>query len=357
MCPGDRGPAPLDDPAWFGAVMGTAATGTVAALHPGRVDALNGFADVAAVLLIGGSALAFIFLLVRDFAFRGLGRGLGRRARTPETGPALATIPGAINVLAIAVIRIGPAAAQDPIGGAVLSGCVTVGSALGVALTVSLFVGAFEHERFPIEKLSGVWFVPETVVLLGAYAFAELAWSAPEELRKVLAVLSVALFGIGSVLFGFTAVIFVNRLVVRGGVHRNGAAAMWIMLSPLAVTSLTLQAVAGGDQMLGGVWTPAVAEGATFAAAALWGFALWWIAVACVVTVHIGRAAFTRTAADWGFVFPVAALVIATVTLARVWSSMLVEVVGLILGLLLAIVWAVVAWGAVATWRELRHHT
>jgi len=64
--------------------------------------------------------------------------------------------------------------------------------------------------------------------------------------------------------------------------------------------------------MLGGSWTPAVAEVATFGAGALWGFALWWIAAATVVTRHAGRAALTRTAADWGFVFPSAAMVIAS---------------------------------------------
>ena len=107
------------------------------------------------------------------------------------------------------------------------------------------------------------------------------------------------------------------------------------MISPLAVTSLAMQSVAGGDPMLGGTWTPAVAEVATFGAGALWGFALWWIAAATVVTRHAGRAALTMTAADWGFVFPAAAMVIATLTLGRRWESGLVEAIGPALGALL----------------------
>jgi len=169
-------------------------------------------------------------------------------------------------------------------------------------------------------------------------------------------VLAVALLGAGGLLFGVTAVIFVNRLVLHAGVHRTGAPAMWIMISPLAITSLALQSVAGGDPMLGGSWTPAVGEVATFAAGALWGFALWWIAAATVVTRHAGRAALTRTAADWGFVFPSAAMVIATLTLARRWQSGLVEMIGLALGVLLAVVWVGVLIGTVVGFRRGPRH-
>ncbi len=136
-----------------------------------------------------------------------------------------------------------------------------------------------------------------------------------------------------------TAVIFVNRLVLHPGVHHTGAPARWIMISPLAVTSVAMQSVADGDPMLGGNWTPAVAEVATFGAGALWGFALSWIAAATVITRPAGRAALSRTAADWAFVVSSAAMVIATLTLGRRWQSGLVEAFGLALGALLAVVW------------------
>jgi len=105
--------------------------------------------------------------------------------------------------------------------------------------------------------------------------------------------------------------------------------------------------VAGADQTLGGSWTSAMQEAATFSAAALWGFALWWIAAAAVITRHAGRAALTYTPADWGFVFPSAAMVIATLTLGRRWESALLEVIGFGLGVLLAVVWVAVATGAI----------
>jgi len=325
--------------------MGSAATATVASLHPGQIGALNGFADAGAAALLVASLIAFIALFVRDSLIRGLGRHLAAKLRSPRTGPAYATIPGAINVLAVATIRIWPTATGTTAGWWCMLTLAGVGTALGLWLTIVFFVGAFEHEQFQAEDITGIWLIPETVVLLGSLLFAELAPAGPPAAQRGLAVLAVALLGAGGLLFGITAVIFVNRLVLHAGVHRTGAPAMWIMISPLAVTSLTLQSVAGGDPMLGGSWTPAVAEVATFAAGALWGFALWWIAAATVVTRHVGRAALTRTAADWGFVFPSAAMVIATLTLARRWQSALVEAIGLALGVLLAMVWIAVLTG------------
>jgi len=346
----------LDDPAWFGAVMGSAATATVASLHPGQIGMLTGFADAGATILLIGSITAFVFLFVRDFLIRGLGRNLGGKLRSPRTGPTYATIPGAINVLAIAMIRVWPATIGTPAGWWLLVTLASVGTVLGLWLTLVFFVGAFEHEQLQAEDITGIWFIPETVVLLGSFLFAELAPHGPTAAERGLAVLAVALLGAGGLLFGLTAVIFVNRLVLHAGVHRTGAPAMWIMISPLAVTSLALQSVAGGDPMLGGSWTPAVAEVATFGAGALWGFALWWIGAATIVTRHAGRASLTRTAADWGFVFPSAAMVIATLTLGRRWQFALVEVIGLALGVLLAMVWVAVLTSTIIGLRQGRRH-
>jgi len=342
----------LDDPAWFGAVMGSAATATAAALHPGQIGRLSEFADATATILLIGSITAFVGLFIRDFLIRGLGRNLAGKLRSPRTGPAYATIPGAISVLAVAVIRVWPTTISSTAGWWMLVTLAGVGTVLGLWLTVVIFVAAFEHEQFQAEDISGIWFIPETVVLLGSFLFAELAHTGPAFAERGLAVLAVALLGAGSLLFGITAVIFVNRLVLHAGVHRTGAPAMWIMISPLAITSVALQSVAGGDPMLGGSWTPAVAEVATLGAGALWGFALWWIAAATIVTRHAGRAALTRTAADWGFVFPSAAMVIATLTLGRRWQSGLVEAVGLMLGLLLALVWVAVLAGTIGVLRR-----
>lgn len=207
-------PPALVDPAWFGAVMGSAATATVASLHPGR---LTGFADASATILVAASIVAFVALFVRDFLIRSLGRNLAERLRSPRKGPAYATIPGAINVLAVGALRVWPGMTDSPAGWWLLFVMAGIGTVPGLALTVVFFVSAFEHEQFQAEHISGIWFIPETVVLLGAFLFAELAHTGSVAAQRGLAVLAVALLGAGGLLFGITAVIFVNRLVLHAG--------------------------------------------------------------------------------------------------------------------------------------------
>src|SRR6478672_5674937 len=138
-------PAPaLDDPAWFGAVMGSAATATVGSLPPGQIGVLTGFADVTATVLLIASITAFVFLFVRDFLIRGLGRNLAVKLRSPRTGPAYATIPGAISVLAVAVIRVWPTTISSTAGWWMLVTLAGFGTVLGLWLTVVIFVAAFE---------------------------------------------------------------------------------------------------------------------------------------------------------------------------------------------------------------------
>ena len=101
-------PPALDDPAWFGAVMGSAATATMASWHPGQLGRLTDFADATATILLTSSIIAFITQFIRDFLIRGLGRNLAEKLRSPRKGPAYATIPGVINVLAFRVFRVWP---------------------------------------------------------------------------------------------------------------------------------------------------------------------------------------------------------------------------------------------------------
>jgi tellurite resistance protein TehA-like permease len=108
-----------------------------------------------------------------------MGRNLAGKLRSPRTGPAYATVPGALNVLAVGILRVWPATTDTPAGWWLLITLAGVGTALGLCLTVVLFVGAFEHEQFKAEDISGIWFIPETVVLLGAFLFAELAPTGP----------------------------------------------------------------------------------------------------------------------------------------------------------------------------------
>lgn len=337
----------LDDPAWFGAVMGTGAMGAVAARNPGGIDALATPGKILGLILLGMAIATFVLLMARDVGLHRIGKSTIADIKAPISGPAYATIPGGISVIAVAIIAIFPDYTDTPIGWIVLACLTAFATAFGLWLTVIFFVATFEQNNFDAEDISGIWFIPETVVLLGALLTAHLAITGPDAAGRTLTIVAIALLGGGAILFAITAALFVNRLVLHAQVRRTGAPAMWIMLSPLSVTALAMHKVAGAGWNLAGDWEPAVQASADLLAAMMWGFALWWIAAAAIVTSHAGRGAFRFSPSAWSYVFPPAAMTLATLTLGRKWDSGFMEVMSVVFALVLLTITTAVVSGSI----------
>ena len=75
---------------------------SVAALKPGRAEAVRAVSHTLGVLLLGASTLTLTFLFIRDFGIQRLGRTLVAQLRSPVTGASYATIPGSLNVMTLA---------------------------------------------------------------------------------------------------------------------------------------------------------------------------------------------------------------------------------------------------------------
>lgn len=328
--------------------MGTAAVSGVAAANPGQVPVLEITSTGFAWVLWSISVLFFGFLVIRDVVVRRLTRTIWAGLKDPVIGPGYATIPGAINVLALVTLRL--TGVMDQSWGVWLIFCLTaVGTGVGVALTVVFFVNAFESDDLPAERISGTWFIPETVILLGAILFGTIGTSLPVSWHRTVGVLSFACLGMGLLLFALTASLFFNRLVLHQQVENVGAAAMWIMISPLSVGALALPTVAANTSELSGTWGSAVMQAADFLASLMWGFSLWWVGAAVLITIHAGRRALTFTPTDWGFVFPSAALVLSTLSLGRLWQSGFVEGLAIAFSFVLVLLWATVLVSAVTS--------
>jgi tellurite resistance protein TehA-like permease len=320
------------DPAWFGAVMGTGGVAAVAAANPGGWSFAAGPARVLAAGLLMLAAVLLLGLAAR--AARGRHLSVAD-LRDPAIGPAYGTLPGAVLVLDAAFVGVAPRVLDTAPGWWAVAGWTLLGTLLAVAVTVLLFVAAFEHADFDAAQISGTWFIPETAVLLGGYVAAQLARTAPAGLSAGLTLTALVLLGAGGVLFALTAVVFFNRLILLPQ-HAGGAAGMWVMISPLSVTVLVVAAASGSA----GGPVPAIAIAL---AVVLWGFALWWILAAGLLTWHNRGDVLRRGPGDWAYVFPPAAMTIATLTLARRWDSGAIELLGVLFSLLLLLVWAVVA--------------
>lgn len=346
----------LNDPAWFGATMGFGAMAAVAALNPGGLPALAAPSRILAVVLLVCSVVGFALLLARDIGVKEIGRKTLTDLRAPLSGPAYATIPGTINIIGITLLALFPQYVDSVVGWTVILVLAAIGTVFGLLLTVLFFVAAFEQIDFQAEDISGIWFIPETAILLGAVLFAELAIEGPPETARTFTIIALALMGAGSILFAFTAALFINRLVLHSQVRRTGSAAMWIMLSPMSVTALALHTVTRAGVNLAGDWEADVQASSDLLASMLWGFCLWWIAAAAMITRHAGRSAYRFRPASWAYVFPPAAMTLVTIVLGRYWNSAFMEFLAVVFSIVLVLVTAGVSIGAVrAIAAQYRH--
>jgi tellurite resistance protein TehA-like permease len=327
------------DPAWFSAVMGTA--GTAAVLGAGPFDGqLRPAATAFGWTLFAGAAIGLLLLTARFLAAES---DDWTDMASPEKGPAYATIPGAMLVLIAALATLVGPMAMTGVWWWLALAWTFAGALLAMVVTVRLFSAAFVHKEFPVEHMSGAWFVPETAVLLSGMVAGRLALTAPAVWVETLVVVAFALVGAGLILFGLTAAVFFTRLILYPHVPAAGAPAMWIMLSPLAISALALHQVGADAALLDGRLGAGVAPFTELVALLLWGFALWWIAAAGAITWRARSAAITHQPADWAYVFPPAALTLATLTFGRVWGATPLSVLGsgfavVLLGVWLAVV-------------------
>lgn len=330
--------------------MGTGAVGIALGNNPTGLAGMAAAARVVGLAFLGAAATLLVVLAVRSFLLGDVHRRVTQYWRSPTAGPSLATIPGGMNVVAVGVLGLLPAVAQSDLGWAAILVLGSLATAMGVALTFGFFSHAFANEDLDAREISGAWFIPETVLLLGSLVFSKLALSAPAGAARSLAIVALLLLGAGSVLYALTAALFFMRLVVVG--PKQVAGPMWIMLSPLSVSCLALQFAALNTRSLGGIWDDAVRSTADFIAAMLYGFAIWWVGPALIATRASGQPKLTGGPQDWAYVFPAAALSVASVTLAGAWESGLLRVLGVVLTAASLAAWVVVGWGSVGVRRR-----
>lgn len=329
--------------------MATAALSRVLVHNPGDLDPLARASQVFAGVLFCSALLSFLILLtVQAISLHREGDRIRDRIVAPMSGPTYAAVPGSVLVLLLAVLGFEPQILANPTVFVVVLVLTTVSLLVGFWLTLTFFVAAFEQNDFDSQTISGTWFIPETVILLSVLVFSGLAREAEGSLASALAAGTLAVMGAGFLLFILTATLFFGRLVMLRQYASTGVAAVWIMMSPLSVSAMALGSTVDVVPILVPTSATDVAAFTSLGSGLLWGFGLWWLAAALLLTWHEGRKAWVYSPGSWGFVFPPAALSLASFGLARTWNAaVFVEWVGVTLAVLTMLIWLFVAVNAI----------
>ncbi len=335
-------------PGWFGGVMGTAALSVAAFRLPEESSLIARISQGVGWLLLTVATVTLVLLVVLNVVHHTPRRMVRENLRSSELGPAYAAIPGAALTLVLAYEAAAPVMLDSGFASWILLLLVLTAAVADLWLTLVFFVAAIgSRGALEANTLSGVWFMPQTVLLLAATALARLCATAHGPVAEVAAPLAVLFLGTGFMLFILIAALVLARLVVVPLDPSAGTPAAWIMMSPAAAAALAFLALPLVIPVLLTAPPMSVAFMTSLSAGALVGFSLWWLAVVAMLTLRLRQQALPFSPSSWSFVFPLAAVAVACGELAHTWDSVIMTGLAVGMAALATLVWLAVFVGSV----------
>jgi tellurite resistance protein TehA-like permease len=173
----------------------------------------------------------------------------------------------------------------------------------------------------------------------------------------VVLTLSYALWALSVPIALSILVVLLLRMAIHKLPHANMAASSWLALGPIGTGSLGLMTLGGAAPAIlsanGLERFGAFAEGlGFFGGLLLWGYGLWWLAMAVLVTLRYLRDGLPFNIGWWGYTFPLGVYAVATLKLGTLLPIAAIHVFGAVLVAVLAVLWVIVGTRTVrGAWR------
>lgn len=225
----------------------------------------------------------------------------------------------------------------------------------GISLLCGVLIPYFMFTRqsHGMEKMTAVWLLPIVAAEVAAASGGLLAPHVADAASQFLILIASYVLWAYSVpvAFGILTILF-----LRMALHRlppdSLAASSWLSLGPIGTGSLGMLLL-GQDapaifaaQHLASVGSVAQGVGVV-AGTLLWGVGLWWMFLATMITVRYWRAGIPFNLGWWGYTFPLGVYTAATFKLGTILALTSVSLIGTSLVLVLATMWAIVAFRTV----------
>ena len=230
--------------------------------------------------------------------------------------------------------------------------------AMSLACGVLIPYMMFTRQEHSIDQMTAVWLLPVVAAEVAAASGGLLApHLADAHSQLVMLVTSYVLWAFSLPVAFSILTILLLRMALHKLPHENMAASSWLALGPIGTGALGML-VLGGDAPLifAANGLPSVGEVAAglglVAGITLWGFGLWWMLMAVLITVRYLRDGIPFNLGWWGFTFPLGVYSLATLKLASTLNLTFFSVAGCVLVALLALMWLIVGKRTVlGAWR------
>lgn len=331
-------------PNWFAATMGT---GILAI-------ALAQFPDLPFLFQAGQTLWLLNMLLFAVFTGLYAARWIlyYREARRifshPVVSMSLGSIPMGLatiinGFLIFGVPHIGAAAV------AIAKGLwlVDVGLALACGLAVPFMM--FTRQTHSLDQMTAMWLLPIVASEVAAVSGTLLLPHLPGADAQLAVLLTSLVLWACSVPLAMSVLAV---LFLRMAIHKlppvSMVASSWLALGPIGTGALGLLLISQNAPAVleaNGLGPVAQAMGGAslLAAILLWGYGIWWLATAVLITLHVARQGLPFNMGWWGFTFPLGVYAVATLHLSVVLPIPALTLAGAALVAMLVCAWLIVS--------------
>ncbi|MFJ4131367.1 TDT family transporter [Pseudomonas cyclaminis] len=332
-------------PNWFAATMGTGVLALALAQLPVNLPVLHTIAEGLWMFTIGLFILFSVLYAARWVMFFHEARRIfGHSTVSMFFG----TIPMGLATILNGLLLFGlPRWGVEVIPVAEALWWLDVAMALACGVLIPFMM--FTRQEHSIDQMTAVWLLPVVAAEVAAASGGLLApHLADAHSQLVMLVTSYVLWAFSLPVAFSILTILMLRMALHKLPHASMAASSWLALGPIGTGALGMLLL-GGDAPA--IFTanglPGVGEIANgiglIAGVTLWGFGLWWMLIAVLITLRYLRAGIPFNLGWWGFTFPLGVYALATLKLANVLHLAFFYVFGSALVLALALMWLIVA--------------
>lgn len=220
--------------------------------------------------------------------------------------------------------------------------------ALALACGVLIPFMMFTRQQHSIDQMTAVWLLPVVAAEVAAASGGLLAPHLADTGAQFSVLITSYVLWAFSVPVAFSILtILLLRMALHKLPHESMAASSWLALGPIgtgALGMLVMGADAPGIFAANGLpGLGQIADGIGLVAGiTLWGFGLWWMLIAVLITGRYLRTGIPFNLGWWGFTFPLGVYALATFKLAARLDLSFFSVFATVLVICLSILWVVV---------------
>ncbi|PWB36333.1 C4-dicarboxylate ABC transporter [Pseudomonas sp. NDM] len=230
--------------------------------------------------------------------------------------------------------------------------------AMSLACGVLIPYMMFTRQEHSIDQMTAVWLLPVVAAEVAAASGGLLAPHLTDAHAQLIVLTTSYVLWAFSLPVAFSILtILLLRMALHKLPHENMAASSWLAVGPIGTGALGMLLLGGeAPAIFAANGLPGVGEIASglglVAGVTLWGFGLWWMLMALLITVRYLRDGIPFNLGWWGFTFPLGVYSLATLKLASILSLTFFSVFGTALVILLAAMWLIVGKRTVqGAWR------